>query len=191
MKHLFLSIVISVFLVSSIFSQSTSVPPETPETTSTSTTKKRSFSFNFDTDDSEGNSSVSIKRNEGVYRFKARFHESKTGGIKKILVDELGNSNLIVSGDEFKWLKTENGEKLYECKLTENNLKIFVDKEFASTKMIDLMDEIGVTIKDAISGSDSEEDAKKEAERELKRAEKQLMHAKRDLERFKTKLKKE
>jgi hypothetical protein len=182
MKYLILATVISVFFVSSIFSQSTPKPPKT--------NKSSSYSFTFDTDDKEENSSVSIKRNDNIYKLTARFHESKTGSIKKLLVDKLGNSNLTVSGEVYRWIKKENGEKLYDCKLTENNLKIYVDKEFANSKFIDMMNEFGVVLKDAISGSDSKEDEKKENEKELKRAERALSKAKRELERIKRKFKK-
>ena len=187
MKHLILTTVISLFLVSSIFSQSTPEPPNTPETTSTS--KSTSYSITFDTDDKEDNSSVSIKRNDDVYKLSARFHESKTGSIKKLLVDKLGNSNLSVSGDTYRWIKNEGGEKLYDCKLTDNTLKIYVDKEFANSKVVEMMDDFGNILKDAISGTDSKEDAKNNAEIELKKAERKLAKAKRDLERAKRKMK--
>ena len=86
-----------------------------------------------------------------------------------------------VSGNTYRWIKNENGEKLYDCKLTENNLKIYVDKEYATSTMISMMDEFGDVLRDAISGTDSKE----AAERELKIAKKRLEEAKQDLERAK------
>lgn len=187
MKHLFLTSVIALFLSANLFSQTTPKPPKPPKTPSTtsSTSKSTSYSITFDTDDTEDNSSVSIKRNENVYKFNARFHESKTGSIKKLLVDKLGKSNLTVDGDTFRWEKREDGEKLYDCKLTEKTLKIYVDKEYANAKIVDMMNDFGVVLKDAISGTNSEEEAKKDAEKELRRAEKALAKAKREVEKLK------
>jgi hypothetical protein len=181
MKHLFLPTVIALFLTSSCFAQ-TPTPPETPKTTTTSKTKSTSYSITFDTDDREDNSSVSIKRNDNVYKFNAKFHESKTGSIKKLLLDKLGNTNLTVNDGIYRWIKSEKGDKLYDCKLTDNTLKIYVDKEYANTKIVEMMDEFGVVLKDAISGTDSKVQAKKDAEKELKRAERALAVAKRELE---------
>lgn len=181
MKKVFLTTVISIFLATSLLAQKTPTPPETPKTGT-------SYSITFDTDDKEENSSISIKRNEDVYKFSAKFHESKTGSIKKLLVDKLGKRNLKVVGDTFRWIKKENGDKLYDCKLTDNSLKIYVDKEFANTKFVEMMDEFGLVLKDAISGTDSKKEAKEKAERELKRAERKLALAKRELERAKKRL---
>ena len=180
MKHLFLPTVIAIFLSTSLFAQKTPTPPKTPKTS-----KGTSYSITFDTDDAEDNSSVSIKRNDNVYKFNAKFHESKTGSIKKLLVDKLGKSDLKVDGDTFRWVKSENGDKLYDCKLTDNSLKIYVDKEYANSKIVEMIDEFGSVLKDAISGTDSEEDAKKDAERALKDAERALAKAKREVERLK------
>ena len=60
---------------------------------------------NFDTDDKEDNSSVSIKRNDDIYKFSARFHESKTGSIKKLLVEIIEyafSSKMYFKGDKGK-----------------------------------------------------------------------------------------
>ncbi len=184
MKHLFLTSVIALFLTNNFFAQKTPTPPETPKTTS-SKTKSTSYSITFDTDDAEDNSSVSIKRNDNVYKFNAKFHESKTGSIKKLLVDKLGKSNLTIDDGIYRWIKSEKGDKLYNCKLTDNTLKIYVDKEYANSKIVDMMDAFGAVLKDAISGTDSKEVAKKDAERALKDAERALQRAKRELERIK------
>lgn len=182
MKHLFLISVVALFLTTNLLAQKKPTPPQTPKTT-----KGTSYSITFDTDEEEDNSSVSIKRNDNVYKFNAKFHESKTGSIKKLLIDKLGKSNLKVDGDTYRWIKTESGDKYYDCKLTDNSLKIYIDKEYASSKFIEMMDEFGTVLKDAISGTDSEEEAKKDAERALKDAERALARAKREVERLKRK----
>lgn len=105
-----------------------------------------------------------------------------------MLVDKLGNSNLKVSGDTYIWTKIKNGNKLYDCKLTEDTLKIYVDKEFLNSKTIEIMNTLGDEVKDLISGSDSKEDAKRLAERELITAEKELVRAKIELEKVRRRL---
>lgn len=185
MRTLFLTIALVLFLGNNFYAQTTPTPPETPKVS-----KSTSYSITFDTDDAEDNSSVSIKRNDDIYKFSARFHESKTGSIKKLLVDKFGKSNLKIVGDTYRWVKNEKGEKLYDCKLTETTLKLYVDKEYANSKIITMMDEFGVVLKDAISGTDSKKEAKENAERDLKRAERDLARAKRALERAKKQIRK-
>lgn len=182
MKTVFLSavLVIALFISNNIFAQ----------TATSTTSKETSYSITFDTDDKEDNSSVSIKRNDDVYKLSARFHESKTGTIKKLLVDKLGKTDLTILGDTFRWVKNENGKKIYDCKLTDDTLKIYIDKEFANSKTVTMMDEFGNVLKDAISGTDSKKEAQEDAERALKRAERELAIAKRALERVKRKTKK-
>lgn len=183
MRTFVLTAAVIIFLSANLFSQKKPTPPKTPATTSTS--KSSSYSISFDTDDYEENSSISIKRNDDIYKFSAKFHESKSGSIKKLLVDKLGTSNLKVSGETYRWQKSENGEKLYDCKLTDSTLKIYVDKEYATSKIVDMMDEFGVVLKDAISGSNSKEEEKRIAESELKSAERELKRAKKALEKAK------
>tara|TARA_R110002050_G_scaffold213131_1_gene349340 strand:+ start:2392 stop:2967 length:576 start_codon:yes stop_codon:yes gene_type:complete len=187
MKTLFLSTLITLFLVTSLFSQKTPKTPSTPLKVTT-TTKGASYSITFDTDNKKENSSVSIKKNNNIYKFTARFHESKSGTIKKLLIDKLGNPNLSVADDTYRWIKTNNGNKLYDCKLTEDTLKIYVDKEFSTSNITEMMDEFGEVLKEVISGTDSKEEAKRIAKSELESAEKELARAKRELEKVKRRL---
>ena len=145
MKRSFLTSAFLLFLQVNLFSQTPPTPPNTNSTTSIS--KGNSYSFTFDTEESEENSSVSIKRNDIIYKFSAKFHKSKTEILKKILIDKLGKSNLTINGDTFRWIKNESGEKLYDCKLTERTLKIYVDKEYTNSKIADMIDELGLDIK--------------------------------------------
>lgn len=188
MKNLFLTTAVTLFLSSSIFGQATPKTPKPPKTTSSSTTKSNSYSFSFDTDDKEENSSVSIKRNDNVYKFSAKFHKNKFESLKKLVLDKLGDENLTVSKDMHRWLKSEDGEKVYECKLTENRLKIYVDKEYANTNMITMMNDFGDVLKDAISGTDDEQEDKEDAEKAIQKAEKSLKRAQRELEKAKNRV---
>lgn len=185
MKNLFITAAVTLFFSSCIPEQATPKTPKPPKIASSSTTKSNSYSFSFDTDVKEENSSVSIKRNDNIYKFSAKFHESKFVGIKKLALEQLGDKNLTVSEYMHRWLKSENGEKIYEVKLSENRLKIYVDKEYANTNIITMMNDFGDVLKDVISGTDSEQQDKEDAERALKKAEKALKLTRRELEKAK------
>jgi len=189
MKHLFFTSVFALFIATNFFAQTPPIPPTTPKTTSTvSITKGTSYSLTFDTDDANDNSSVSIKRNNNVYKFNSKFHESKTTAIKQLLIDKLGKENLKISGKVYQWIKNENGEKVFDCKLTEDSLKMYVDKEYTNKDFINMIDDFGIILKDTISGSDSREEETKRAESELKSAEIELARAKKALEKAKRKV---
>ena len=88
------------------------------------------------------------------------------------------------SGKTYSWLKYNQGEEVFECKLSQGRLRLFVDKEYAPEKMIEDMVVFGGILKDAISGSDS----KKQAEEDVKRAKEEIKRAQKDLERAKKQL---
>ena len=83
MKNLITAFILGLFIVGSTYGQSTPKPPKTP-----STGTSYSISFDYD-DDKGGNRSVSIKKNENVYKLSARFGKHRTEEIKKILLKEL------------------------------------------------------------------------------------------------------
>jgi hypothetical protein len=79
-------------------------------------------------------------------------------------------------------------KKIYECKLTEDRLRIYVDKEYASSNIINMMNDFGDVLKDAISGTDSKKSAEEVTQRELKIAERALERAKREVERIRARV---
>lgn len=184
MKNLIITFVLGLFIVTNACSQSTPKPPKTPST-STST----SYSIEFDYDDEKGsNSSVSIKKNENVYKLSARFGKHMTDDIKKTLMKELGKKELKVKGKTSTWTKYNQGEEVFECKLSQGRLRLYVDKEYASEKLIEEMGVLGTLLKDQISGTDSKKQAKedvKTAQEDIRRAQQDLERAKKQLERLK------
>jgi len=186
MKTIIVTIAISLFSLIHTFGQTPPTPPSTHTTTSSSS----SYSFTYDTDEKDSNSSISIKNNNDVYRFKASFNKSKTSSIKKMLLNHLGKKGLKITGKTYVWIKNNDGEEIFECKLTNGRLRVFVDKEYVSDKFYKEIEELGATLKDEISGHDSKAEAKERAEKALARAKKELERAKRDLERAKRSVKK-
>lgn len=175
--------VLGLFIVGSTYAQSTPKPPKTHSTSSTSSSTSYSIDFDYDSD-KESNSSVSIKRNENVYKLSARFGKHRTDEIRKIILKELGREGLKVTGKTYRWVKHNQGEEVFECKLSEGRLRLFVDKEYAPERMVEAMSGFGTILKDKISRTDS----KKQAEDDIKRAQEDLKRAQRDLDKAKSQL---
>ena len=162
--------------------QSTPEPP-TPPQKSTGT----SYSISIDNDDDDkSNSSVSVTKTDDEYKFKARFHKSKTDRVKNLLLERLGKGNLTVKGNTYLWSDLESGDEIFECKLTSGNLRMFMDRELVSNGFYKKIDALGTDLKHMISGTD----AKKMAAQDLKRAQQDVERAQKDLERAKARLEK-
>ncbi len=183
-RTFFLAFTIALFSTLGLSAQTTPETPTPPETPKTSSSK--SYSVSVENDDSvRHNSSVSISMSDESYKFRARFHNSKTEGLKRMIIESLGEENLNVKGNTLLWTDEKNGEELFECKLSNGQLRIYLDTELASKDFIDSIQILGEELKQYISGSSSK-DASKElakAERELARAERELARAKREAKR--------
>jgi len=190
MRNSIVTITVLLFSILIASAQTPPITPTPPNTTHTSTSTSSSYSITFDTDDDSSNSSISIKDNDDVYRFRASFNKNKTSSIRKMLLDKFGKKNLRISDKTYYWSRNKNGEEVFECKLSNGRLRIFVDKEYASGKFYKMIGEFGDEIKDKISGSNSKKDKEIRAERELERAQRDLDRAKRDLARAKRRMKK-
>lgn len=57
---------------------------------------------------------------------------------------------------------------------TNITLKIYVDKEYANFNLIKMMHDFVEVLKDAISGTNSQKEAKEDAERALERAKREV-----------------
>ena len=185
MRNSILVFVFSLLFITSACSQSTPKTPKPPKTSSTGT----SYSIDFDYDDDGTNSSVSVKKNQRVYKLTASFDRGRTNEIKKILLKKLGKRELNVTGSTYTWIKIIKGEEFFECKLTKGKLRFFIDKEYASSSFIESMVNFGDKLRDTITGSDTDKEEIERAKEELKRAEERLKRAKKQLERVKNKLK--
>ncbi len=180
-----LVLVTALFSTFGLNAQTVPDPPKPPKTTSTSSSST-SYSIEIDTDDDQHNSSVSISVSDDSYKFKASYHKSKNEGVKAMLLDKLGKSNLTVNGNTYLWVDSQSGEEVFECKLTNGHLRMFVDIEAASKSFMDKINALGNKLKYYISGSDAKKEEAKTAERakrELDRAEREVARAKRELAR--------
>ncbi|MDP5081760.1 MAG: hypothetical protein NWP87_03820 [Winogradskyella sp.] len=159
-------------------------PPTPPKTISTSGT---SYSISIENDDDEAhNSSVSISKSDDSYKFRASFHQSKNQGVQALLLEKLGKGNLKINGNTHLWSENQNGEEIFECKLTKGHLRIYLDTKASSKGFMDKINTLGNDLKYYISGTDPEDaktKAKEKAKRDIERAERDLERVKRDLER--------
>ncbi|EDP70937.1 hypothetical protein FBALC1_00597 [Flavobacteriales bacterium ALC-1] len=179
-----------LMLVAALFStfsgnaQTVPDPPKPPKTTSASSST--SYSIEIDTDDDQHNSSVSISISDDSYKFRASYHKSKNEGVKAILLNKLGKENLNINGNTYLWSDSQNGDEVFECKLTKGHLRMYVDTEVASKGFIEKINKLGNDLKYFISGTDAKKEGERaaaKAKREIEKAERELARAKRELER--------
>ncbi|WP_111683121.1 hypothetical protein [Winogradskyella tangerina] len=184
-KHnLYLSLFAIVFTALSVAAQTTPEPPTPPETPKTSSSK--SYSVSVENDDNERqNSSVSVSVSDDSYKFRARFHNSKTEGLKNMIMESLSDQNLTVKGSTYLWTDAKSGDDIFECKLSKGQLRIYLDTEVASKDFTEDIKLLGEELKYYISGSSAKVATREleKAERELGKAERELARAKREAKR--------
>ena len=185
-KGVSLAIVFACLSVFNLNAQSAPEPPTPPKTiTSTSTGTSHSISIEND-DDIKSNSSVSVSISDDTYKFRASFHKSKNSGLKAMLLKDLGEKNLSISGNTYLWSESKSGDEVFECKLTNGRLRMYVDLNNASEGFSKKIKNLGNNLKYYISGTDHKKEKAKNtdrAKRALERAERELERAKRDLKR--------
>jgi hypothetical protein len=183
-KSVYFTAIALLFSVISINAQSTPPTPPTPPTVTSSGT---SYSITVDNDDNEThNSSVSISQSDDAYKLKASYHKSKNNGVKKLLLEQLGKNGLKIDGNTYLWSDSKNGNEVFECKLTNGRLRIYLDLDYTSDAFLEKVKAMGQELKYYVSGSSKEkEEAKKveRAKRDMERAQRDLERAQRDLER--------
>lgn len=124
------------------------------------------------------NSYFSISDSDDTYKVRAKFNDRKTAKIRTYLSEELGNKNMTKSKSRHEWKVQSSGDTSYEVKLDYGSLRIFVDKEVASSQLFNKFKTITRNIKSYTSGKShvkqNEEEAKREGE-QLEREAEQLM----------------
>lgn len=178
-----LNLVVALFALGlfSVNAQNTPEPPATPEPPKTTTGTSYSVSVDNDKDETS-NSSVSIKNTNDYYKFRASFHESKNGKLFETLVNSLGRDNLEISGSSYIWTSTQNGDDIFECKLSKGHLRIYLDRNASSAKFYESIKTLGEDLKSQISGKTTKY-GRSNVNRELARAKQELKRAKREAKR--------
>jgi hypothetical protein len=185
-KTVCLMLVATLFSTFSLSAQTVPDPPKPPKTNSSSSSAA-SYSVEIDTDDNqEHNSSVSISISDDSYKFRARYDKSKNEGVKAMLLEQLGKRNLTENGNTSLWRDDQNGNTIFEYKLTKGHLRMYIDTDLVSHGYSEKINNLGNDLRYFISGDDpnkKEAKAASSAKRELELAEKELARAKRELAR--------
>jgi hypothetical protein len=149
MKNIFITTAFVLLFFQFSNAQKTPPPPETPSTSSTSTSSSSPSSTTISTEGKES-TSISISHTDDAYKLRARFPKNREAKLKKLIQNTLGDKNLDVRKGYSKW---SNDEKVYEIKLTEKTLRIWLDLNVASPNLIEKFEVLGNDAKTIISGS--------------------------------------
>ncbi|MGG6230246.1 hypothetical protein [Tenacibaculum sp. SDUM215027] len=166
--------IVLIFISEKGFSQSTPVPPTTPGTSTVSVSSHTSHSYTSNQKGERCSHTISVKNHNSIYRFKARFDDALTESIKKRLIKEFSEEKFLKSHDAYFWEIEKNNRNVFECKLHEGQVKMYVDKNMTSEEFQQKIEKLGEDLKHMISG----EIPKEVKERKLLAAQKRLEHAK-------------
>ena len=103
-----------------------------------------------------------------------------------MLLESLGKDNLNINGKTYLWSDSQNGDEVFECKLTKEHLRMYIDTKVASKGFVENISKLGDDSKYFISGTNPKEEktkAREKAKRDMERAKRELENAKRELER--------
>lgn len=122
------------------------------------------------------NISVSISNSNDSYSLRARFPSEKYTDVLTVLMDNLNAKNLTESNGKQKWMLNSNDDEVYDVSLSKTRLTLELDKQVASSELIEKFDELGDTLRMVISGNNN---SKAEAERLLREADRMRRDAER------------
>lgn len=149
------------------------------ESSSKKTDNEISFSFDGDISFSGAeNMYFSTSDSDDTFKVRAKFPERKTVKIRKYLKEELGDRHMKISGSKQLWKMEYSGDTAYEIKVDDGSLRIYLDKELASSSMLNKLKTIAKNIKNYTSGKSEEkreEERQKRDEERLEREAEQLM----------------
>ncbi|WP_438423154.1 hypothetical protein [Aquimarina macrocephali] len=128
------------------------------QTSSTSSSKSSSevtISISDDSNEKSYSRSFAIIDMEESFRIKIRFMKYMENDVKTYLIDQFGKENMTIEDEAYLWRKETENEELYEVRLKENRLRINVDKELASNKLIKKFERIGKELKSITSKNEN------------------------------------
>ncbi|GAA4279038.1 hypothetical protein [Aquimarina mytili] len=137
-----------LILVSLIIGLLSATAQTTTTTTSTSSTK---VTVNSNDNDKKYYRSFAIIDMDDSFRVKIKFLESLQKNVKLYLMDQLGKDNMVADSESYLWRKELENEEMYEVQLKENKLRIHVNKELASDKLLKKFKQMGKELKSLTS----------------------------------------
>ncbi|WP_347923604.1 hypothetical protein [Pontimicrobium sp. SW4] len=179
MKTILISISFITLNTLSVFSQQLPPPPPKPPIMGNNTSGYYSKNTSIGIHDNQkSNVSISISSTDAFYKLKAKFPKDRTLEIKDVLMSEMGSNNLVSKKNQDIWSVKSNGDDIYEINLRNGNISMYIDKEVASSALVEKFGDIGLIIKSFISGNDDDNSEMREADRLQREAE----HMKRNAE---------
>lgn len=101
---------------------------------------------------SRSSSSISVKDNESYYKFRANFNKEFTSKIRTFLTEELSKLKLSSENNATSnWGLMIEGKEVFDCKLENGAVRIFVDKENTTKELQNSLKRTGENLKEFIS----------------------------------------
>lgn len=180
--------VLLYIVISTALSLGVSYAQEDSAVTSVEKDGKSSLSISFDGDLSfSGNENTyfSTSDSDDTYKVRAKFNTGKTAKIRTYLLEEFGKEQLKVSGTRQQWRVAVDGITSYEVKIDEGSLRIFVDKELASSSTLSKMRAITKNIKTYTSGKSQAQREAEKVKRDKNRLDREVAQKIREADRLK------
>ncbi len=127
---------------------------QSTNSSSSSSTAEVTVKIDSDRDQKKYYRSFAVLDMDNDYRIKVRFMKHMSSDVKAFLVDQFGKENMIVKDDTYFWSKELDEEEMYEVRLKGNKLRINLNKDLASDKLIKRFIEIGKELKSITSNSE-------------------------------------
>ncbi len=121
------------------------------QTTTTSSSSSTKVTVSVNDDEKDYYRSFAIIDMDNFFRVKIKFIESLQNDVRLYLIDQFGKENMIFDSETYVWRKELENEEMYEVRLKENRLRINVNKELASDKLLKKFKQMGKELKSLTS----------------------------------------
>ena len=95
--------------------------------------------------------STSVSNSDDSYKFTSRFQRSKRVKIQKLLSEKLRSYSLQKERNTYIWSEKNNGSLVFECKLTNRTMKMFLYKNEVSKYTYKKIKALGVELQKLIT----------------------------------------
>jgi hypothetical protein len=141
------TIIFLTMLAMSSFCQAQTATATANGVTATATSGKSSKTK---TTSSTVSTSVSIQNSDDTYSLTAKFDSFKKEKLQKLLSENLEKEHMSQKGETISWKKTDGNEVAYGVTLTNEKLKITVDKDLVSGKTAKKFEALGEKISESL-----------------------------------------
>lgn len=184
-----INIILAILFIgmSTITAQVVPAPPEPPvppsNTVSTSASNYR-ISVNSSDSSTGENIAISISNNDSEYSLKANFPRVAGPKLLTYFMEKMGSKNLSRKGDRTNWIANGNGDEVYKISLREERLTMQIDKEVASSDLVEKFAAMGSDVRTIITGESAEKEEVKRLEREADRLRRDAERMQREAQRL-------